>query len=136
MNWLGVVSRDHVRLGVALGIARIGHGRRSGLDRMAPGDRLIYYSSRTSLTDGAPLRAFTAFGEVADEELWQADEDGFRPWCRRVTYDPAAVEVPLDELRDRLELTAGPNWGVQLRRGLVPLSDADTGVIRSAMLPS
>jgi len=28
--WLGVVSRDHVLRGVALGIAQIGHGRRSG----------------------------------------------------------------------------------------------------------
>jgi len=36
--WLGVVSRDHVRRGVMLGIAQIGHGKKAGLVRMCPGD--------------------------------------------------------------------------------------------------
>ncbi len=40
--WLGVVSAEHVRHGVELGIAQVGHGKRSGLDRMAAGDTLVY----------------------------------------------------------------------------------------------
>jgi len=48
-HWLGAVSRDHVRRGVALGIAQIGHGKRAGLARMQPGDWLVHYSPRTSL---------------------------------------------------------------------------------------
>ena len=136
MNWLGVVSRDHVQRGVARGIAQIGHGSRAGVDRMGPGDVLVYYSPRASLGDATPLQVFTAIGEVADDEVWQADDGGFRPWRRRVSYDRAAREVPLTEVRDRLALTTGPNWGHRLRRGLVPLTDGDVAVLRAAMTPA
>lgn len=42
--WLGVVSAEHVRRAVDLGIAQIGHGKRAGLVRMKAGDVLVYYS--------------------------------------------------------------------------------------------
>lgn len=38
--WLGVVSAEHVRRAVDLGIAQIGHGKRAGLARMKAGDVL------------------------------------------------------------------------------------------------
>ena len=131
--WLGVVSRDHVRRGVELGIAQIGHGKRAGLARMEPGDWLIYYSPRPSLQSREPLKAFTAIGEVCGEELWQADEGSFKPWRRRVSYDAAATETPLSELSGSLELTSDPHWGYQLRRGLIDLSEHDFHLISGAM---
>jgi len=128
--WLGVVCRDHVQRGVGLGIAQLGHGKRDGLARLSPGDWLVYYSPRTSLHDGEVLQAFTAIGEVADPEIWQADEGTFKPWRRRVRYAAARAA----SIRDLpLDLTAQPNWGYQLRRGLISLSEHDFGVIRSAM---
>lgn len=39
--WLGVVSADHVLRAVGLGIAQIGHGKRSRLARMHAGDILV-----------------------------------------------------------------------------------------------
>lgn len=132
-HWLGVVSRDHVRRGVALGIAQIGHGKRGPLLRMAPGDGLIYYSPRETLGSNRPLRAFTAIGRVADGEVWQADEGEFHPWRRRVDYAADAAAVAVADLDGRLELTARPSWGSALRRGLVPLSAADFAVIAGAM---
>jgi EVE domain-containing protein len=131
-HWLGVVCRDHVRRGTERGIAQLGHGRRDGLARLAAGDWLVYYSPRTSLRDGDPLRAFTAVGVVADNEIWQADEGDFRPWRRRVDYRPDAIETPIRSLG--LDLTAHPGWGAQLRRGLLPLTEDDFGRIRTAML--
>lgn len=125
---LGVVSAAHVRRGVSLGIAQIGHGKRTPLMRMTPGDRLVYYSPREQLGDSAPLQAFTAVGTVVDDEIWQADEGDFRPWRRRVAYLDG-LPVPLAEVQHELELTRGPNWGYQLRRGLVSLSAADTDLI-------
>jgi len=109
--WLGVVAADHVRRAVALGIAQIGHGQKSGLARMRAGDQLVYYSPRDTL-GGAVLQEFTAIGRVA--------------------YDTSATPVPLDAVRGDLELTAGPNWGYQLRRGLVELSDADAACLAAA----
>ena len=129
--WLGVVCRDHVRRGTERGIAQLGHGKRDGLARLAAGDWLVYYSPRTSLRDGEPLQAFTALGQVADDEIWQADEGDFHPWRRRVDYLPDAVETPIRSLP--LGLTARPGWGVLLRRGLVPLTDDDFGRIHAAM---
>jgi len=131
--WLGVVSAEHVARGVALGIVQTNHGKRSGIARMGPGDGMVYYSPQIRLGEPTPLRAFTAVGVVADGEIWQADEGDFRPYRRRVDYRPEARHVPIGELADRLDLTATPNWGYQLRRGLIPLTDRDLAVIHRAM---
>src|SRR3954447_8404018 len=121
-GWLGVVSAEHVRRAVGLGIAQIGHGKRAGLARMTAGDTLVYYSPMERLGDATPLRSFTAIGTIADDEIWQADEGDFHPYRRRIRYAPAGA-VPLADVKDRLALTAAPNWGYQLRRGLVPLEE-------------
>jgi DNA-binding MarR family transcriptional regulator len=131
--WLGVVSAEHVRRGVSLGIAQIGPGKCAGLARMKPGDTLIYYSAQERLGGPRTVRAFTAIGTVADEVIWQADEGAFRPYRRRIDYAVSARPVPIAELRDQLELTSSPGWGAQLRRGIVGLSDADAETIRAAM---
>jgi EVE domain len=132
-SWLGVVSRDHVMRGVAKGIVQIGHGKRVGLERMSAGDAFVYYSPRAGYPKGEPLKAFTALGRIADDEVWQADEGDFKPWRRRVDYESDALEVPIASLRDELELTAKPNWGYGLRRGLLELSDHDFVLIHAAM---
>lgn len=132
-NWLGVVSRDHVRRGVSLGIAQVGHGKRAGLMRLRPGDWFVYYSPRESLSGNVPVKAFTAIGRIGDGDAWQADEGDFKPWRRKVDYLADAADVPVAELIAELDLTAGPNWGVQLRRGLIPLTDRDIATIRDAM---
>jgi hypothetical protein len=130
--WLGVVSAEHVRRGVNLGIAQIGHGKRAGLARMKAGDTLVYYSPVERLGDGTPLRRFTALGTVADDEIWQADEGDFKPFRRRVRYEHA-TPVDVESVRNLLLLTASPNWGYQLRRGLIPLEEADVQILRSRM---
>ena len=131
--WLGVVSAEHVRRGVSLSIAQIGHGKRTGLARMKAGDSLVYYSAQERLGEPPRLRCFTALGTVSDDEIWQADEGSFKPFRRRVSYDLSARPVPIDTLKPVLELTAPPNWGQQLRRGLIPLSDHDFALIHQAM---
>lgn len=133
--WLGVVSREHVRRGVELGFAQANHGARAPIERMQPGDGLVYYSPRERIRDGAALKAFTAVGRIDDGDVWQADEGSFEPWRRTVTYRAGARDVPIDELRGDLELTSTPNWGIVLRRGLIPLSAHDFAVISRAMEP-
>jgi hypothetical protein len=132
-NWLGVVSRDHVLRGVEQGIAQIGHGKSGGLKRMSAGDGFVYYSPRSAYPKGAPVKAFTAVGRVADDEVWQADESDFKPWRRRIDYEVGAIEIPISDLKDRLDLTATPNWGYALRRGLIELSAKDFALIHAAM---
>lgn len=100
---------------------------------MEAGDWLVYYSPRQSLADDRPLQAFTAIGRIADDEIWQADEDGVAPWRRRVEYRPEAVETPVRPLVGELELTRASSWGQQMRRGLLELSEEDFGTIARAM---
>lgn len=134
ITWLGVVSAEHVRRGVALGIAQIGHGRRSGLARMRAGDRLVLYSPRERLDDRVSLRAFTAIGTVPDDDVWQAEDGDFRPFRRRIDYDRDARVVPLAEVHEALALTRPTGWGVQLRRGLLPLEPEDADLLARRML--
>lgn len=130
--WLGVVSRAHVRLGVAAGIAQLCHGKEQPLRRMRRGDWLVYYSPSVE-RGGAPLRAFTAIGRVEDEVVFPFDMGGgFVPFRRRVKYAPAK-EVALETLKHDLALCASPGWGMRLLRGHVPLEAVDLATIAAAM---
>jgi len=130
--WLGVVSRAHVRRGVAVGFAQVCHGKEAPLRRLHTGDWLIYYSPTVEM-NGDPLRAFTAIGRVEDERVFAFDMGGgFVPFRRRVRYVEAR-EALLDPLKPRLELCARPSWGMALRRGLLPLGPADFLLIAEAM---
>ena len=131
-GWLGVVSATHVRRGVELGIAQINHGKRGPLARMHSGDTLIYYSPTERRGDRVPYQHFTAIGVFPDDDIWQADEGVFKPYRRRVDYIPS-TPIPLAELRPRLHLTQEPNWGYQLRYGLILLDTHDLETITEAM---
>ena len=131
--WIGVVSKAHVERGVKLGIAQIGHGKRSGLARMKAGDGFVYYSPKERMEGDEPLQAFTAIGTIADDEIWQADEGDFQPWRRRVNY-AKSVDAPIRPLLGKLTLTAGKsNWGYVFRYGLVEITKQDFAIIACAM---
>ncbi|GAB2517518.1 EVE domain-containing protein [Paramicrobacterium agarici] len=134
--WLGVVQRDHVREAVRLGIAQLNYGSREAISRLGEADGLVYYSPRES-ADGAPLRAFTAIGRVADDEVYSADrraDASARHWRRRMDWYRPAIEAPIRPLKPHLDLTrSSRTWGVKLRPGLVELSRHDWDAIRLAM---
>ncbi len=70
--WMGVVSKDHVAIGVAGGFTQLNHGRAGPLERMRAGDGFAFYSPRTTYPDGAPLQAFTAIGRIRDGVVYQS----------------------------------------------------------------
>lgn len=130
--WLAVVSRAHVRRGVAGGFAQVCHGKAPPLRRLQRGDWLVYYSPSVEM-NGVPLRAFTAIGRVRDDTVFAFDMGGgFVPFRRHVRYLRAG-EAPLGPIAAALELCARPNWGMALRRGLLPLSLTDLAVVARAM---
>jgi hypothetical protein len=132
--WIGVASRDHVRAAVAGGFAQIGHGKRALLDRMAPGDRLIYYSPRERLGGGAAVKAFTAIGEVLHAPAVQGDMRGeFCPFRRDVRYF-AADDTPIAPLLPLLLIIRErKNWGVVFRCGAVRVDRSDYDLVARAM---
>jgi len=123
--WIGVVAREHVLRGVAGGFAQLCHGKQDPLRKMSPGDVLAYYSPTATFRGGQPLRAFTAVGLVLDAHAYQFDMgDGFIPWRRDIRY-LARNPVLLHDLRDQLEFTRDPSWGVLARRGHFEVSFGD-----------
>jgi EVE domain len=135
--WLGVVSAEHAQRGVEGGFIQLNHGKRPGVARLREGDGFAIYSPTDRYREKTPLRAFTALGIVADAEPYLAEpmdmgtHGTVRPWRRRVEFfsvDP----VPVHDLD--LLLTQAPNWGYQLRRGLVSLPVEDFETLRAAMV--
>ena len=133
-HWINTVSRDHVRMGVKGGFTQAGHGKSSGLKRLAKGDLIAFYSPRTAYPDGDPLRAFTALGRVADDEPYQASMSAaFHPWRRRVAFVRVA-QAPIEPLIDALDFIPDKKrWGFPFRRGLFEIGAADFRRIAKAM---
>ncbi|MFG1910745.1 EVE domain-containing protein [Kribbella sp. NPDC048928] len=134
--WLGVVSADHTQRAVQGGFIQLNHGKRYGVARLRQGDGFAIYSPTERYLEKRPLRAFTALGVVVDEAPYQAepmsmgDRGTIQPWRRRIEFLPVR-RAALHDLA--LELTQSPNWGYQLRRGLVPLDPADFEKLRETM---
>jgi hypothetical protein len=133
--WVGVVSRAHVRRGVAGGFAQLCHGKQSPLARMSVDDWLVYYSPTTEFPDGAPLRAFTALGRVVGEAAYRFDMGGgFVPYRRDIAYVKSVREVAIRDLAAELEFVRGrPSWGMLARRGHFEISLHDLRTIAVAM---
>ncbi|MFO1323382.1 MAG: EVE domain-containing protein [Burkholderiales bacterium] len=132
--WIGVVSRDHVLMGVAGGFTQLSHGKAGPLERMRAGDGFAFYSPRTAHPDGPPLQAFTAIGRVRDAPIFQAALDGdFRPFRRSVDYLPAR-EAPIRPLLSDLSfIRSKQHWGAAFRFGFVRAPEADFARICEAM---
>ncbi|MEV0283434.1 EVE domain-containing protein [Kribbella sp. NPDC050820] len=134
--WLGVVSAEHARIAVQHSFIQLNHGKRPNVARLRRGDGFVIYSPTNRLGDRTPLRAFTALGIVADAEPYLAEpmsmgaRGTIRPWRRQVDFLPVEP-APLRELD--LQLTRPPNWGYQLRRGLVELPVEDFEQLRAVM---
>jgi hypothetical protein len=133
-NWVNTVSRDHVERGVAGGFTQANHGKPHMLGKMARGDWIVFYSPKTAYQGGAPLQAFTAIGQVADDEPYQVQMSAdFHPWRRNVDFLECA-EAPIRPLLEQLDfIEDASRWGYKFRFGVFAIDDHDLDVIRAAM---
>ena len=113
---------------------QVNHGKLAPLCRIQPGDRIVYYSPSTVMKGNDRLQSFTAIGIVGDGDPYQVKmSEDFSPFRRDVGWLPAH-EAPIQPLLSDLDLTAGNlNWGYQLRRGLLPISEHDMDLIAKTM---
>jgi hypothetical protein len=140
--WIGVVSKDHVALGVAGGFTQLNHGKAGPLERMRAGDGFAFYSPRTAYPDGAPLQAFTAIGRIRDGNVYQAAQgmkgaevgtEDFKPFRLAVDYLPAR-DVPIKPLIEDLSfIRSKMHWGAAFRFGYLRVPEADFAKIAAAM---
>lgn len=131
--WLGVVSKDHVTRGVKGGFAQVCHGKKGPLAKMSKGDWLVYYSPSEKVGEKSNLQAFTAIGQIADEDVFQFEmTKDFCPFRRKVHFKKCK-DLALVDIKQELLLTQKPNWGYQLRLGLIQLAEEDFKKIAQAM---
>jgi hypothetical protein len=131
--WIGVVSRNHVERGVAGGFAQLNHGKAGPLERMHPGDGLVYYSPRTDFPDGEPVQAFTAIARIAAGSIFQAEGTEEALFRREVQYLPA-TEAPIRPLLPALSfIRSKDHWGAAFRFGFLRVPEEDFARIAAAM---
>jgi EVE domain len=111
------------------------HGKPTMLRKMARGDWIIFYSPKTDYPVGEPLQAFTAIGQVADDDAYQVEmAPDFQPWRRDVDFLECR-EAPIRPLIDQLDFIADKSrWGYKFRFGVFRIDDHDLAVLRSAMM--
>lgn len=133
-NWINTVSRDHVQRGVRGRFTQANHGKPQMLRNMTRGDWIIFYSPKTALDGGEPLQAFTAIGQVADDEPYQVEMTAdFHPWRRNIDFLPCR-ETPIRPLIADLDFIEDKKrWGYRFRFGVFRIDDHDLELIRAAM---
>ena len=131
--WIGVVSKDHVDVGVAGGFMQVNHGKAAPLERMHAGDGFVFYSPRAKYPDGDLLQAFTAIGRIRNGKVYQVAMGDFHPFRLDVDYFPAQV-APVRPLIDALSfIRSKAHWGAAFRFGVLRIPEVDFALIATAM---
>jgi predicted RNA-binding protein len=135
--WINTVSRDHALIGKKNGIVQANHGKVSPLKRLKVGDQIIFYSPKTSLGNGEPLKAFTAVAKITDEKIYQVElSDDFKPFRMNAQYEECN-EVEIEPLIENLNFIRNKkSWGYMFRFGLFEIKEHDFNLIYSEMKKS
>ena len=133
--WIIAASKDHVKNGVAEGIAQAGHGKASPLKRMQKGDFVIYYSGKQTMGKPDKCQEFTAIGKVADDEIFKVQvSDDFCPSRRKVEFFKNEDISILPLLEDLEFIKNKKKWGYPFRFGIFEIQKNDFNLISSKML--
>ena len=132
---LGIADRNYARLCVEAGVVVLGISGRSGVAKLSPGDKIVYYSPKTE-PDGETLQRFTAIGEVTGDAPWEREfGSGTVLWCRDTDWRDDAAEVPIRPLLESLAFVKNPkNWGFYMRGSHRRIPGEDYAVLAGAML--
>ncbi len=135
--WVNTVSLDHVEAAVEGGFTQADHGANTRLRRPRPGDQMVFYSPRTSLHGGTPVRQFTALATITGERPYQVKiSEDFQPWRLAVQFRPS-VRVDAKPLVEQLSFVKDPShWGLPFRRGLFTIPENDFLLISGSMRSS
>jgi hypothetical protein len=133
--WIIVASKDHVKTGMAEGIAQACHGKASPLRRMRKGDFVIYYSGKRRFGKPEKCQEFTAIGIVKDDEVYPFQMTAeFCPFRRNIEFYESQ-EVSILPLIDELEFIQNKkSWGYPFRFGFFEIKKQDFKLLSSKML--
>ncbi len=133
--WIIVASKDHVKNGIAEGIAQACHGKASPLRRMKKGDFILYYSGKLVFGKEEKCQEFTAIGQVKDDEVYQFQmSPDFCPSRRNITFFEHQDLSILPLINDLDFIQNKKSWGYPFRFGFFEINEHDFQVISSKML--
>lgn len=132
--WIAAISKEHILRGVADSFIQVCHGKQGPLKRMRQGDIVIVYSSKVSMQGDDKLQAFTAMGEIADENVYEfAMTEQFVPFRRKVNFMPCR-DAPIQPLINSLNFIPDKkHWGYPFRYGLLQIGEEDYELIAREM---
>lgn len=133
--WIIVASKDHVKTGMAEGIAQACHGKVAPLKRMKKGDFILYYSSKQTMGKPEKCQEFTALGEVLDNDIYtvQVSHD-FCPSRRKIKF-LHTQDVSILPLISNLDFIQNKqSWGYPFRFGFFEIKKHDFDLIAQQML--
>ncbi|MFN0115611.1 MAG: EVE domain-containing protein [Paracoccaceae bacterium] len=133
--YIGVAHRAQVAHAAQEGFVAFSHGRESAVQRLNPGDRVIFYAPKSEF-DGEPVQAFVAHATVTGEAPCQRAFMGAEglSWARDAVFDPVG-EVGVRPLIDELGFVKDKaHWGMAFRQGGFKISREDYERIARAML--
>lgn len=133
--WMIVASKDHVKTGIAEGIAQACHGKAGPLKRMQPYDYVIFYSGKQTFGKKEKCQEFTAIGRVKEGDIYQHQlSEDFCPYRRNIDF-LAGDEISIIPLIDDLQFIKNKKkWGYPFRFGFFEINQHDFKLISSQML--
>jgi hypothetical protein len=136
--WINVISSNHVKKGMEGGFTQYGHGKRTALETLSPGDIMVFYSARETVARNSPaVQRFTAHAKVKDSPVYQVEMSStFKTWRKDMEFTPESKVKHADirPLIGKLDFIKDKkHWGMAFRRGLFEISEKDYGVIAEKM---
>jgi predicted RNA-binding protein len=93
---------------------------------MHKGDMIVCYSPKVQDEGNKTLHAFTAIGEIADEELFQVEESpDFKTFMRKVRYFKTGKVRIRPLIEDLTFIGNKKSWGYAFRFGLLQIPKED-----------
>jgi predicted RNA-binding protein len=132
--WVNTITLDHVQAGEEGCFTQANHGNPRNLSKLKRGDYMAFYSPRETFEGRIALQAFTAIGQVSDDEPYQAEQDvDFHPYRRNMEF-LKCNQVPIRPLIDKLSFIKNKtHWGMVFRQGMLEIPEGDFTIIAEEM---
>lgn len=132
--WMAAISKEHTQRGVQGGFIQVCHGKQGPLKRMKKGDWLIVYSSKITMESSEKCQAFTAIGQISDDEVFpfQMSPD-FCPFRRNIAFADCREVSILPLIEDLTFIENKKSWGYPFRFGFFEIPANDFNFIASKM---
>lgn len=133
--WIIVASKDHVKSGIAQGIAQTCHGKAAPLRRMQKGDFVVYYSGKQTWGKPEKCQEFTAIGKVNDDEIYQFQiSPDFCPSRRNIEFIQSR-DISILPIIEELDFIQNKkSWGYPFRFGFFEINQHDFELISMQMI--